>query len=370
MLLTSKTLAKQDIIIYGFGNSFGVFSSFVLSKMSREDCPNIEFFIDRKFVEEDVNLRRYPTSYILNSRTLEMHGKTTIVVCVGDAITNESVCKQLLDWGYGQVHSMYDFEDFHCAYDTRDYSEIGREIVSLQQSLPNFPEKVFADDESVEVFLAFLSIFQEMRKPNVPMSPKRFEQLEPSINFFNPQQEMIHLLSAGAYDGEIVSRITTLFPEVAGTVYLCEPNTTNFIQTVFSDVTLPKKLRRVFIPVALDDEFGTVEIQASGVTSRISKKIRESGERTFVTKVPLDYLIDEMGLSHLVIDVEGNELAVLSGAKKVIYKSAPNICISVYHFPADIFRIPSMIREILPTYKFYLRNYSGFASDTLLYAVH
>jgi FkbM family methyltransferase len=338
--------------------------------MSKEDCPNIEFFIDKKFVEEDVNLPGYPASYIFNSRNLERYRRTTVIVCIGDAITNESVCKQLSDWGYVQVYSMYDFKEFHCAYDTRDYTEIGREIVNLQQSFPNFPEKMFADDESIKVFFAFLSIFQENRKPSVPMSPKRFEQLEPSINFFNPKQEMIHLLSAGAYDGEIVSRITTLFPAVAGTVYLCEPNKTNFIRTVFSNITLPKKLRRVFIPVALDDKFGTVEIKASGVTSRMSEEIREDGERTSVTKVPLDYLIDEMGLSHLVIDVEGNELAVLSGAKKLIYQSTPNICISVYHFPVDIFRIPSLIREILPTYKLYLRNYSGFASDTLLYAVH
>jgi len=44
------------------------------------------------------------------------------------------------------------------------------------------------------------------------------------------------------------------------------------------------------------------------------------------------------------------------------------MAISVYHKIPDIWEIPLLINEFSINYKLYLRNYSGFVYETILYA--
>ena len=71
---------------------------------------------------------------------------------------------------------------------------------------------------------------------------------------------------------------------------------------------------------------------------------------------------------YLSIDSEGYEKEIIKGSKKLIKNEKLNMAISVYHKIPDIWEIPLLINEFSINYKLYLRNYSGFVYETILYA--
>jgi hypothetical protein len=70
------------------------------------------------------------------------------------------------------------------------------------------------------------------------------------------------------------------------------------------------------------------------------------------------------------MDIEGHEGATLIGATKIVKSQKPDLSISVYHDPKHLWEIPSLITSLQYGYKFYLRNYTSYAVETVLYATH
>ena len=69
-------------------------------------------------------------------------------------------------------------------------------------------------------------------------------------------------------------------------------------------------------------------------------------------------------------DVEGSEYEAIEGSKEIIKKYSPRLIVSLYHRREDIFRLPLLIREINPGYKFYIRKHRYIPCwDLNLYAV-
>ncbi|OON96056.1 MAG: hypothetical protein ATN31_10160 [Candidatus Epulonipiscioides saccharophilum] len=69
------------------------------------------------------------------------------------------------------------------------------------------------------------------------------------------------------------------------------------------------------------------------------------------------------------MDIEGAELAALQGGEQLIRKYKPKLAICVYHKLEDVIIILNWIKSINPAYIFYLRHYSLFAGETVLYCV-
>ena len=84
--------------------------------------------------------------------------------------------------------------------------------------------------------------------------------------------------------------------------------------------------------------------------------------------VALDDVIDD-SVTFIKMDIEGSELKALEGAKGLIKKYKPKLAISVYHKPEDIVELPLYIKTLIPEYKLYLRHYSNFYRETILYAI-
>ena len=67
-------------------------------------------------------------------------------------------------------------------------------------------------------------------------------------------------------------------------------------------------------------------------------------------------------------DIEGAEMNLLHGAKKIIQKYKPKLAISIYHTIMDFFEIPLYIKSLVPEYKMAIRHYSNNTTETVLYA--
>lgn len=74
-------------------------------------------------------------------------------------------------------------------------------------------------------------------------------------------------------------------------------------------------------------------------------------------------------VTFIKMDIEGAELEALKGAKNILVRDKPKLAISIYHKKEDLWEIPYFIKKMVPEYKLYLRHYTNFDADTVLYAV-
>ncbi|MDR7813502.1 FkbM family methyltransferase [Lacrimispora sp.] len=95
--------------------------------------------------------------------------------------------------------------------------------------------------------------------------------------------------------------------------------------------------------------------------------IDDIGEEVKVTSV--DYALDGEKATFIKMDIEGAEYEALKGCRNTIQKYKPKLAICIYHKLTDIFEIPALILEYCPEYKFYLRHYSPFHVETVLYGI-
>ena len=96
--------------------------------------------------------------------------------------------------------------------------------------------------------------------------------------------------------------------------------------------------------------------------------IVETGN-TQVQVVALDDVIEKDGVTFIKMDIEGAELEALKGATKTIKRFRPKLAISLYHKPQDIIDIPEYLIDLNQGYKLFIRHYTNWTVDTILYAL-
>lgn len=98
--------------------------------------------------------------------------------------------------------------------------------------------------------------------------------------------------------------------------------------------------------------------------------VTEEGDMS-INSVTLDEDIKET-ITTLKMDIEGYEQKAILGAKNHIQNDKPKLLLSVYHNNEDLWKIPRMIEEICPGYKFYLRNNGGgiFPTEITLIGIY
>lgn len=92
----------------------------------------------------------------------------------------------------------------------------------------------------------------------------------------------------------------------------------------------------------------------------------EQGSRT-VKVLKLDGLIKDP-VTFVKMDIEGAELETLRGMKNLIKANRPKLAICVYHKLEDLWTIPHYLKQLVPDYRFKLRQYEIGMIETVLYA--
>lgn len=82
----------------------------------------------------------------------------------------------------------------------------------------------------------------------------------------------------------------------------------------------------------------------------------------------LDDYLDGRKVTLLKADVEGMEMDLLRGARETILLHRPKLAICVYHYPSDLYEVAEYIRDLVPEYRFSLRQHAPIFGDFVLYA--
>jgi len=221
---------------------------------------------------------------------------------------------------------------------------------------------LFKDNLSRDIFTRVTQTHMMRKIIKIPNQPLREQYFPRDINLSKGYSRFIN---CGAYNGDTVKRLNTLFGKVEA-IACFEPDPDNFKLLTQYLCTNDNKIAENVIAFPCGVFSHETQLRFfSG--NRINSMISDRGE-SIVQCVALDHVIPNFKPTFISMDVEGAELEALKGAEMLIRKNKPDLAISVYHAPNHIWDIPLYLKSLHLNYKFYLRNYTSFTNETILYA--
>lgn len=171
-------------------------------------------------------------------------------------------------------------------------------------------------------------------------------------------------IDGGCFDLGDSIQFLSLYPN-AEKVYAFEPDKENYEDCL-------KKLKYVqggnkieIINKGLYDSEGEQHFICDGDSSHIS-----DGSIETIETVSIDnFMKNREKVSFIKMDIEGAEMNALEGARETIIRDKPDLAICIYHKNSDILDILQQILDIYPHYRLYIRHYSEFRWETVVYAV-
>ncbi len=183
-------------------------------------------------------------------------------------------------------------------------------------------------------------------------------------------------VDVGSYYGETTLDFINSYSTTYKRIY-CYEITPQIIEV--SKNNLKEYENIIFKEMAVKNKNGYTFIQENQISSSANQTINLNAknanfqEISTLTKVKcttLDRDIEEK-ITMIKMDIEGDEIEALKGAKNHIKNDTPKLLISVYHDNNHLWQIPKYIHKLNKNYKFYLRNYNGnyYPTEIVLFAL-
>lgn len=180
--------------------------------------------------------------------------------------------------------------------------------------------------------------------------------------FFVPTENEV-FVDVGALDGKTILDFVEWCDNKYKKIYSFEPDVSSYKTT--KETIINEQIRNVVLQnIGLWSK--KTKLKFCGISSNGSMVSENGSEIIEVDK--LDNIIIDEDVTFIKLDIEGSELRALQGAENIIKKNKPKLAISVYKNKRDILDILVYIHNLVPEYNLYLRHYSDFEYDTILYA--
>lgn len=170
----------------------------------------------------------------------------------------------------------------------------------------------------------------------------------------------LRLIDCGAYTGDTVQAFLAAghrFEAVA----TFEPGLESYQQLVNN----LRDMNGVHFPCGVSD---SNRLRGFDPVSGTDGHLLESGGES-VFCVRLDDALPGFAPNLIKMDIEGEELAALRGAERLLRRYRPGLAISVYHRSDDLWSIHEYLQGLELGYCFYLRGHARNTFETVLYAI-
>lgn len=232
-------------------------------------------------------------------------------------------------------------------------------------------EKFFAEAESKRVFdtLLLAMLTGDAAPIAAIVSPDQY--------FHFPKEARVErevFVDAGAHDGDTVAAFLDFHKGRFERIVAIEPTPSTFAALERNVAALGKRWsfspeRVTLVNAGVGAEPMTLALAADAAMPT-SNALVPTGKGTgeTIAVLPLDQIVADQTVSFLKADVEGMELAMLYGARRMISVHRPKLAVSLYHRLEDFFDIPGFITELSGDYRFRLRHHTASLLETVLYA--
>ena len=172
-------------------------------------------------------------------------------------------------------------------------------------------------------------------------------------------------VDAGGFDGE-TSRSFARWAKSYERIYVFEPSAEQQEKCRAHLADLPDVSIE---PYGLWSASGKRSFEINGAGTNCAEETNAHRGGTNIPVVSLDDHLGDRRATFIKMDIEGAEMAALRGAEHIIRTQHPKLAISVYHCRDDVWRVPMLLLEYYPDYRFYYRVYAFSGNDTVLYAI-
>ncbi len=183
------------------------------------------------------------------------------------------------------------------------------------------------------------------------------DENEPYSSFLNLEKE--RFLDLGAYNGDTVLSFIKKCPEY-DSITAIEPDRKTF-KKLLKNTEKVENLTTV--NACVSDKCQTVNFKMLGGRNSVLGDGKDTIEAITVDSLSFNP-------TYIKMDVEGEEIATIKGAKHTIESLKPKMLISAYHRTDDFVAIPKEVLNIRSDYKLYVRHFKYLpAWDTNFYFI-
>lgn len=350
---------KGNIAIYGAGG-IGKELYSVLSKMGKK----IVCFIDKNKIESKID-----NINIISLEESKKYNIDTIIIGIFSypKECNMSDIVSLLEkYNFNKIITFEEmFQNYYEYFPKANYYWLAPPTVFKKDiKRINKAREIFADEKSK-------TIFDSQIKHRLGESYKVLEKPDyNNIQYFPEdvplQKDNINFVDLGAYIGDTL--INILYNGIKiNKILAFEPDIKNYKELSINIKKLQKEhnIEEIFLlPVGVSD---AIELASFNYAPSDGSFFSDSGEIN-VPIVNIDDIIYGFKPTYIKMDIEGLEFKALNGLKNTIIKDRPNLAISLYHLPTDLYDIPLWFNENFENYSLYLRVHFSHCFETVLYA--
>lgn len=359
--LLAKRLGKK-IFIYGASLS----AKMVLNVLKRHGIPLEGFCVDAQFYKKGMYKEGLPIM-LVDKLVVESNRGEDIAIIV--AFTVE---KKLDFRRYGHIQIIdRDFWLFGTAY-----NYIGNEIDFdfWEKNRDRFETLYDAleDEKSKACMLAYIN-------QKISGDFRYLESLYGSNQYY--EKELVDIgnvrcmVDCGTYDGDSFRIFCQNYEKVVGRQYnetavLLEPSKEAYDKLKSLNIADKKKL--IIENYGVWESEGCLYFSEDGTSSRIEKRGTDMARVNKLDNIAYEIFREnnfKAGEGFIKMDIEGSELNALRGGSNLVQKYHPILAVCVYHKKEDLITIPAYIKSLYEEYRFFLRIYSRYAKELVLYAI-
>lgn len=341
-----NNFSNKETVIYGAG-AFGE----EIFKVLHKNKIFVTAFLDKYKVNTLLNIP------ITKPENFENKDVTIILAIVLNKKSRNEIIDYLKDLGFKNI---VDAQEIRARYvhledcqNNHIYSYFNNHLETILNPL-NFLE----DKESKETYTSAIVSHIKRDYSNCYESDEINQYFLENIKF---KKDFSKFIDCGAYIGdtfEILFNTEKRLEEYIG----FEPVEESYKKLV--NLVSKKNIKSILLPLAVSDDKKIVNFTSNYGSSNI----HESGNEQ-INCIKLDDILHGYSPTFIKMDIEGEEIKALLGAKELITNATPDLAICVYHYINHFWEIPNLINSWNLGYKFYLRTHSSACMETVLYAI-
>ncbi|MBR6708798.1 MAG: FkbM family methyltransferase [Clostridia bacterium] len=341
--LASPACAERPILIYGMGNGGDKVHAVCAARgITISDC-----FASDEFVRGQLFHGRRVLSY---AEAKETYG--SFIVLVSFATSRPEVLARIAQIAREQELYVPDLPAYGETLFDADF-------VQKYNEKFRFFSDMLCDDRSREVLNAVIEA--KLTGSLDALNRSVCAPDEVWQNILHPEAYRV-TADLGAYTGDTLRELQQ-YASNLHTVYAMEPDRRSYAKLTAWGETQPLEL--FAYQFGAWKERATLHFSDAGGRG---SSLTDKGKPVEVTAP--DELLGSERIDYIKYDVEGAEYEALLGSAKTIAQCRPELLISLYHRAEDMVRIPELLMQLCPNYRFYLRRMAGIpAWDLNLYAI-
>jgi len=346
--------SKNNLIIYGFGSrGKSIIDSLILNNIK----PTL-------IIDQNSPYEEYKGIKINKLLNISLPNSLTNYKCIVTMHNNyanlQGVYRDISDAGITDIYSLININDEHdfINIDNGYWLEKGFKYSNFSLEINSF-KSLLCDDKSKELLESIVKYRDFGSLIDCPNGNFLDEYIPQDLPRYS---DPIRLIDCGSYDGMAIRKFIKAGYAIDSVISF-EPDPKNYALLTEQNFGIKNAM---FLPLGVWSS--TTQLRFSS-DKEMGSSINDSGN-IVIQCASIDELTKGYRPTLIKFDVEGAEIEALLGSKNTICACKPNLCISLYHRPEHLFKIPLLINSWKLGYQYHLRVHEENTFGIVLYCLN